>query len=214
MQNTSQIVGQRPPLRILVVDDEMSIGQMLSQSLTNEGYEVAVESSEQGALDLIKRGDVSLMIMDWRLTRQSSAFGDSVLGNDMLAQVRAVAPFLPIMAISGWLDDTNLAKQALAAGADCFMGKPLDLNALMQWIKLWRKRQMQPFSLIDRRWTPSRDEMAKLYVHYIYEKEGRNALRAAEILGVHRQTVSSILSDMQDQNKSSDCGNESSKEII
>jgi two-component system response regulator PilR (NtrC family) len=69
------------PARILVVDDERSIRELLEIFLRKEGYEVQKAQSVTEALDLIKSTEFDLIVSDIRMPEMS--------GIDLLRHVRS-----------------------------------------------------------------------------------------------------------------------------
>jgi signal transduction histidine kinase/CheY-like chemotaxis protein len=63
--------GEVVKARILVVDDEPAITQVLKRVLTDEGYEVEITGKAQAALGLIKGGKYALILLDIKLPDMS-----------------------------------------------------------------------------------------------------------------------------------------------
>ncbi len=102
---------------ILVVDDEPSIGEVVSLYLSRAGYEVKIARDGQAALDEMKRRLPDLLVLDlmlpgldgWEITRRLRAEGDTpiimltsrkeeadrILGLEMGADDYVVKPFSP-----------------------------------------------------------------------------------------------------------------------
>jgi two-component system nitrogen regulation response regulator NtrX len=105
--------------RILVVDDEQGIRQVLSDVLQDEGYRVtAVEDGFQ-ALRLLESETVDLVILDVWLPNLG--------GIDVLRRIKADYPELEVVIISGHAN-INMAVQAVKIGAFDFLEKPLSLD--------------------------------------------------------------------------------------
>ena len=84
-----------PAVRLLVVDDEREIREILAEFLRQRGFEVdAVETGRQ-ALDLCARGDLRFQaaLVDWTLP--------GIDGPDVMAQIRQLQPGCRIFAITG-----------------------------------------------------------------------------------------------------------------
>jgi len=82
-------------LRLLVVDDEREIREILAEFLAQRGYEVhAVETGRQ-ALDLCARKDLDFAaaLVDWTLP--------GIEGSDVMVQIRDLQPGCHIFAITG-----------------------------------------------------------------------------------------------------------------
>jgi two-component system response regulator PilR (NtrC family) len=109
--------------KILVVDDEASIRNVLEIHLKNAGY--VVESAATGA-DGIKRaveGDFDLMLCDLKLTDMS--------GLDVIRSVRDKRPNLPVVVVSGFID-AEVIRQAKETGSIEYLRKPFLKNDLLE----------------------------------------------------------------------------------
>ncbi len=105
--------------RILVVDDEEGIRQVLQDVLGDEGHQVvAVEDGFQ-ALEILEKEAVDLVILDVWLPNMG--------GIDVLKRVRKGWPDIEVVVISGHAN-INMAVQAVKIGAFDFLEKPLSLE--------------------------------------------------------------------------------------
>ncbi|HTS03665.1 MAG TPA: sigma-54 dependent transcriptional regulator [Thermoanaerobaculia bacterium] len=109
--------------RILVCDDEADIRESLRTLLTEEGYEVTAVAS--GANAVSEAPDHDAILLDIKMQGQD--------GLETLAKIRARGVATPVVMISGH-GDVRTAMEAVRAGADDFLEKPLSgehvLNAL------------------------------------------------------------------------------------
>ncbi len=87
--------------RVLIVEDEFLIRLMLAESLTDEGYDVAEASSGEEALNILAGdpGAVQLALTDIQL-------GAAMDGYELAHRLRALAPALPIIFMTGRPDVT------------------------------------------------------------------------------------------------------------
>jgi two-component system nitrogen regulation response regulator NtrX len=108
--------------RILVVDDERSIRDILTQVLGYEGYEVATASSGGEALAVHRGRPADLILLDVKM--------QGIDGLDTLAQLRQQDPDVRVVMISGHATIAN-AVQAVKQGAFDFLEKPLDSDRLL-----------------------------------------------------------------------------------
>jgi DNA-binding NtrC family response regulator len=107
-------VAQRP---ILVVDDDPGIRQMLELALTSHGHVVEGVSSVGEAIDAAARLRPALVLLD------------SLLGADHGSSFAAAA-HRPGMAIILMTASENAASTAERMGADGYLEKPFDLEAI------------------------------------------------------------------------------------
>ena len=129
---------------ILLVEDDLELREALSVTLRLAQYEfVALESAEL-ALSWLAQNTPQLIVTDFRLPGQS--------GLDLLKSVRHQLPETPVVMMTAYAD-TNLAVQALQAGAKDFLIKPFLPKQLLAVIQ----RQMGTSVATDR---PPRPEAA------------------------------------------------------
>src|SRR5689334_5271001 len=81
-----------PAPHVVVVDDETDLCELISLRLEHHGYRVSSEHGGRGALNLIEREPVDLMLLDLRL--------DGEDGLDVLADVRRQASDLPVIILT------------------------------------------------------------------------------------------------------------------
>ncbi|MCS6805553.1 MAG: sigma-54 dependent transcriptional regulator [Acidobacteriota bacterium] len=109
--------------RILVVDDEPQIGQMLTRVLETEGFQVTAASNGQQALQLIQLAEYDLVIADWKMPVMS--------GLSLLQRVRVMQPRLPVMIITGFAS-IDSAVEAMKLGACDYLCKPFGRDELLK----------------------------------------------------------------------------------
>jgi class 3 adenylate cyclase len=113
---------------ILVVDDQPDNVQLLSDLLTLHGYTVETASGGQAALDAVARAVPDLVLLDVVMPGLS--------GLDVLRRLRADArlAMLPVVLVTALDPDTERVK-GLEAGADDFLGKPVDGSELIARVR-------------------------------------------------------------------------------
>ncbi|MBN1307383.1 MAG: sigma-54-dependent Fis family transcriptional regulator [Chitinispirillaceae bacterium] len=104
-------------MHILVVDDESAIRESLLEILEEEGYDVRCAESAAAARTMLC-GEIDLVLLDIKLGADN--------GIDLLREIKARRPFLPVIMISGH-GTVALAVEAFKLGAHEFMEKPLRL---------------------------------------------------------------------------------------
>ncbi|MFH2202471.1 MAG: response regulator [Elusimicrobiota bacterium] len=112
--------------RILAVDDDESILNVLSRFLKPLGYALAIASSGAEALEIIRRQPPDLILLDINMP--------GIDGLEVLRQARQLIPAVPVIMVTG-SDDAEVAKQAMALGAVDYVTKPFDLGYLEDSIK-------------------------------------------------------------------------------
>lgn len=107
--------------RILVVDDEVRAVSFLKDELERWNYEVLVATSGSEALQIVESHRPHLMLLDIRMP--------GLNGIEVLRRAKDVDPSLSVIMVTA-VAEQAIAKEALQAGADDYVTKPIDLNYL------------------------------------------------------------------------------------
>jgi DNA-binding response OmpR family regulator len=115
--------------RVLVADDDERIISFTRLKLRASGYAVVTAKTGQGALSMIESENPDLVVLDLRMPGMG--------GLEVLKTVRTSSE-LPVIVVSA---ATDLAEEALKAGADYFIPKPFDPDELVRRIEKTLERQ-------------------------------------------------------------------------
>lgn len=108
---------------ILIIDDEPDICQLLQLSLTKQGYKVKYVHALKDGLQFLRQQTPDVLFLDIHLPDGS--------GLDILPQIKADYPDLPVISISAY--DNGMEKQkALTSGAAHFLPKPFNVGELTE----------------------------------------------------------------------------------
>jgi two-component system, OmpR family, alkaline phosphatase synthesis response regulator PhoP len=120
-------------MRILLVEDEDSIRDLLRLNLELEGYEVVSAANGRKALDLVEGQHFDLLLLDVMLP--------DVDGFTLTEQVRLAYPEVPILLLTA-KDTAQDRVTGLKKGADDYLTKPFNLEELLLRVsKLLRRSQ-------------------------------------------------------------------------
>ncbi len=114
--------------RILVVDDDVAIVEVLRRFLTREGYEVLVASNGLDALELLKIQQPDLILLDITMPKMDGLTICRKLKEDEHTAL------IPITMLTG-LDEQEHRRLGIEAGADDFLTKPFDQITLRARIR-------------------------------------------------------------------------------
>lgn len=117
--------------KILVVDDESDICEILSFNLENEGYEVATAASAEEALKKLPP-DCDLILLDVMMGGMS--------GFRMAEKLRKDGNSVPIIFLTA-KDTENDMLTGFSVGADDYISKPFSLKEVSARVKAVLKRQ-------------------------------------------------------------------------
>jgi two-component system response regulator PilR (NtrC family) len=107
--------------RILVVDDETSMREMLRIVLRRDGYQVIVAQSGKEAIELLQRQPVDLLLSDIRMP--------DVSGVDVLRAAKAVNRDIVAFMMTAYAS-TDTAVEAMRLGAVDYFTKPFNMDEL------------------------------------------------------------------------------------
>jgi len=108
-------------MKLLIVDDEYSVVDALREYLTMRGYEVFGAGRWEEVVTVLRQEHPEVILLDIRLPGMS--------GMEILQKIRILEPRAQVIMITA-LDDANLRRDAMAAGAVGFAFKPLDVQSL------------------------------------------------------------------------------------
>ena len=107
--------------RVLIVDDDESIRDFLAMALSDDGYDVATAEEGQRALDVARRWDPALILLDMRM-------GGMDGWGFARAYRRVSRRRAPILVVTAARDAAVYAAQI---EADAFLAKPFELRDLL-----------------------------------------------------------------------------------
>jgi two-component system, NtrC family, response regulator PilR len=117
--------GRRLP-RILVVDDERSMRELLAIVLRREGYDVLLAESGREAIETLEREPVDLLISDIKMPDLS--------GVEVLRAAKRVDPDILGIMITAFAS-TDTAVEAMRLGACDYLSKPFDIDLLKMKVR-------------------------------------------------------------------------------
>ena len=111
--------------KILIIDDEINIGIILSKFLTRNGFEVKTSTSGIRALELMTKQEFDLVLCDFRL--------EDTDGREMLKKIKTSYPKTGVIIITGY-SDTKQAVELIKMGAFDYISKPLYPDEILETI--------------------------------------------------------------------------------
>jgi DNA-binding NtrC family response regulator len=119
-------VVSRRPKRILVVDDDPDIRQVLLDRMSSFGYVVETAIDGREALDALRQGRFDGMLLDMRMPEME--------GLEVLERTQDSHPALPVVMVTATSVKEQVA-QAMAEGACAYLLKPFDASQLKQVVE-------------------------------------------------------------------------------
>lgn len=110
------------PLRVLVVDDEPNIAELLMMALRYEGWEVRTAGSGREAVEVAKDLDPDVVVLDWMLP--------DVDGLEVMRRLRSRDEHVPVLFLTA-RDAVEDRIAGLTAGGDDYVTKPFSLEEVV-----------------------------------------------------------------------------------
>ncbi len=162
-------IGKLMRPSILIVDDDEVMQQTLSDVLKKRGYETFSVGSGNGALSMIKKNIIDLILLDMRLP--------DIDGLEVLKKIKEFDTEILVIIMTAY-SDVQTAVSAMKSGAYDYINKPFELEEL----KLLIEKGLETKSLINEvrrlhRQQKENDQNSHIYgvspqIHYVKELIG------------------------------------------
>lgn len=131
------------PLRVLVVDDEINIAELLQMALRYEGWDISTAHTGRKAVTAAKEFAPDAIVLDMMLPDFD--------GLEVLRKVRAFAPTIPVLFLTA-RDAVEDRVAGLTAGGDDYVTKPFSLEEVIARLRGLMRRagalDVRPMSVI------------------------------------------------------------------
>ena len=131
--------------KILVVEDEAKILEVVTSLMEKQGYEVHQAEEGKKALEIFNNNEISLIILDLMLP--------DISGEEICMKIREKSR-VPIIMLTAKIEEANLLR-GLDIGADDYITKPFSLMELVARVKVILRR--------------SHDELKPLYKYNSFQ---------------------------------------------
>jgi two-component system phosphate regulon response regulator OmpR len=126
--------GSKRPDRVLVVDDDDRLRDLLRRYLTQEGFDVLLASDGKGLDKLLLRDSVDLIVLDLMMPGED--------GLSICRRLRAASDQTPIIMLTAKGDDVDRIV-GLEVGADDYLPKPFNPRELLARVHAVLRRRPQ-----------------------------------------------------------------------
>ena len=113
------------PKNILIVDDDLTLLEVMHVRLTSAGFKVHKAANGKTALTLMQKHPIDLLISDIKMPEMS--------GMELLEKIRAIYPYLPVIFLTAH-GTISGAVDAVKSGALDYLTKPFDGQHLIKMI--------------------------------------------------------------------------------
>lgn len=112
-------------IKVLFVDDDITLGQVVTLTLNDAGYEAYYQTSLTAINSVIAELTPDIIILDVEIGSRN--------GIEAMPELKTVAPEIPILFVSSHVDSNNVVK-ALDAGGIAYLKKPFEIEELLAYI--------------------------------------------------------------------------------
>ena len=131
-------------VRVLVVDDEESVRNLLQRILEGAGYQVTTAADGKEALYKVSLGEAEIVLMDIKMPGMS--------GMEVLSKLSAESPDTCVIMVTS-IVDTETAVDAMKLGAYDYIIKPFDRDDVLQKvlgaIERWKRRLQEKHRYLE-----------------------------------------------------------------
>ncbi len=119
------------PVRVLVVDDEPVLAELVSMALRYEGWDIATAGDGATAIELARENPPDVVVLDVMLPDMS--------GLDVLRRLRELKPGLPLLLLTA-KDSVEDRIAGLTAGGDDYVTKPFSIEEVVLRLRALLRR--------------------------------------------------------------------------
>ncbi|MEZ4522139.1 MAG: response regulator transcription factor [Thermomicrobiales bacterium] len=132
---SSHQAERRGVMRVLVVDDERELAEIIGSVLEDERFDVDLAFDGEQGLDMALTGNYDVIVLDRLMPKLD--------GLDVCRQLRAEEVETPVLILSA-LGDLPQRVEGLDIGADDYLGKPFAFEELLARVRALGRRKAQP----------------------------------------------------------------------
>ena len=163
---------------IFFLDDEPTVREVVKETLEDSNFKVSCFGNPIECLARLRSKKCDLLITDLKMPEKD--------GIELLTDVQQMAPWVPVLMITGY-GDIPTAVKAMKAGAADFIEKPLDKKNFVRKIKSILKDNVSTHPDLGTSLTRTEKRVLQLVIDGKCNKEIANLLhRSARTIEVHR----------------------------
>ena len=173
-------------LRVLIVEDEPRLRELLSEALRGWDFAPIETASGERALHFMQDADADILLLDLNLPGMN--------GIDTLRQMREQQIDAPAIILTGF-GDLNQARHAIELGVVAFLTKPCRLGELEQALDRARKQLIPALPVLKPEKSTSSEPAIKLHdverqhILALLDQYNGNRTATAKALGISRRTL-------------------------
>lgn len=171
-------MAQNIEQHIFFLDDEPAIREVVRETLEDSNFKVSCFGSPTKCLAQLRSQKCHLLITDLKMPEKD--------GIELLMDIKRLAPWVPVLMITGY-GDIPTAVKAMKAGAVDFIEKPLDKKNFVRKIRLVLKQNVSAHPDLGASLTKNEAKILQLIIKGKSNREIANLFhRSARTVEVHR----------------------------
>jgi len=128
------------PIRVLVVDDEVNLSDLLRMALQNQGWEARTAANGQEALNLVREFAPDILVLDIMMP--------GIDGMEVLRRVRSAGNDVPVLFLTA-KDAVEDRIAGISAGGDDYLTKPFNLEEVVVRLHAMARRHVAAATAAD-----------------------------------------------------------------
>jgi len=128
------------PIRVLVVDDEVNLSDLLRMALQNQGWEARTAANGQEALNLVREFAPDILVLDIMMP--------GIDGMEVLHRVRSAGNDVPVLFLTA-KDAVEDRIAGISAGGDDYLTKPFNLEEVVVRLHAMARRHVAAATAAD-----------------------------------------------------------------
>ncbi len=128
---------QNPKAKVLLAEDDLSLGYVIKDNLTDAGYDVVLCPDGQTAIDKFDKNEFSICLLDVMMPNKN--------GFDVAKKIRQQTDLIPILFLTAKSLEEDKIK-GFETGADDYITKPFSMQELLMRMEVFLRRSKRMHS--------------------------------------------------------------------
>ncbi|MBS1668605.1 MAG: response regulator transcription factor [Bacteroidetes bacterium] len=128
---------QTPKAKVLLAEDDLTLGYVIKDNLTDAGYDVILCPDGQSAIDKFDKNEINICLLDIMMPNKN--------GYDVAKKIRQQSDMVPILFLTAKsLEEDKL--KGFETGADDYITKPFSMQELLMRMEVFLRRSKKMHS--------------------------------------------------------------------